>query len=116
MLGPRSQHHPGRYAALAHRLSGVLLAVFLPFHFLTLGLAIEGEARLDSFLAWSDQPLVKIAEWGLVTLLAVHLLAGLRVLALEFLPWRGPRKPWIAAGGALAAATGIAFIVSAFAA
>ena len=116
MLGPRSQRHAGRYAALAHRLSGVLLAVFLPFHFLALGLAIEGEARLDSFLAWSDQPLVKIAEWGLVTLLAVHLLAGLRVLALEFLPWRGPRKPWIAAGGALAAATGIAFIVSAFAA
>lgn len=115
MLTHRSQHHAGRYAAFAHRLSGVLLAVFLPFHFLALGLAIEGEARLDSFLSWSDQPLVKIAEWGLVTLLAIHLLAGLRVLTLEFLPWRGPRKSWIAAGGALAAATGIAFIVSAFA-
>ena len=115
MLTHRSQHHAGRYAAFAHRLSGLLLAIFLPFHFLTLGLAIEGEARLDTFLAWSDQPLVKIAEWGLVTLLAIHLLAGLRVLTLEFLPWRGPRKPWIAAGGALAAATGIAFIVSAFA-
>lgn len=115
MIGPRSQRHAGRYAAFAHRLSGVLLAVFLPFHFLTLGLAIEGEARLDGFLAWSDQPLVKIAEWGLVTLLAVHLLAGLRVLALEFLPWRGARKPWIAAGGAIATVTGIVFIVSAFA-
>lgn len=115
MLGPRSQHHKGRYAAFAHRLSGVLLAVFLPFHFLALGLAIEGEARLDSFLAWSDQPLVKIAEWGLVTLLSIHLLAGLRVLALEFLPWRDARKSWITAGGVIAAATGIAFIVSAFA-
>lgn len=115
MLGPRSQRHAGRYAARAHRISGVLLAVFLPFHFLALGLAIEGEAALDSFLAWSDQPLVKIAEWGLVTLLAVHLLAGLRVLALEFLPWRGARKSWIAAGGALAALAGLAFIVRAFA-
>ncbi len=115
MLTPRSQRHAGRYAAFAHRLSGVLLAVFLPFHFLALGLAIEGEGRLDGFLAWSDQPLVKIAEWGLVTLLAVHLLAGLRVLALEFLPWRGARKAWIAAGGTIAAAIGITFIVSAFA-
>jgi len=115
MLGPRSQHHKGRYAALAHRLSGVLLAVFLPFHFLTLGLAIEGAARLDGFLAWSDQPLVKIAEWGLVTLLSVHLLAGLRVLALEFLPWRSARKGWITAGGVIAAATGLAFLASALA-
>jgi fumarate reductase subunit D len=113
MLPANSQRHAGRYAAFAHRLSGVLLAVFLPFHFLALGLAIEGEARLDSFLAWSDQPLVKVAEWGLVTLLSVHLLAGLRVLTLEFLPWRGPRKAWIAVGAAVAALTGILFFVSA---
>jgi fumarate reductase subunit D len=113
MLGPASQHHAARYAAFAHRLSGLLLAVFLPFHFLALGLAIEGEANLDSFLTWSDQPLVKIAEWGLVTLLSVHLLAGLRVLTLEFLPWRGPRKAWIAVGAGLAAATGVIFLVSA---
>lgn len=113
MLPANSQRHAGRYAAFAHRLSGVLLAVFLPFHFLALGLAIEGEARLDSFLAWSDQPLVKIAEWGLVTLLSVHLLAGLRVLTLEFLPWRGPRKAWIAVGAIVAALTGILFFVSA---
>ncbi len=115
MLGPRSQHHAGRLAARAHRLSGVLLAVFLPFHFLALGLALEGAERLDGFLAWSDQPLVKIAEWGLVTLLSVHLLAGLRVLALEFLPWRDARKSWITAGGVIAAATGLVFLASALA-
>ena len=49
-------------AALVHRLSGLALAVFLPFHFLALGLAISGEARLESFLRWSDQPLVKLSE------------------------------------------------------
>jgi fumarate reductase subunit D len=113
MLPPRSQYHRGRYAAFAHRLSGVLLAVFLPFHFLALGLALEGADRLDGLLTWSDQPIVKIAEWGLVTLLAVHLLAGLRVLVLEFLPWRDSRKGWVTAGGVLAAATGLAFLASA---
>ena len=33
-----------------HRLSGLALAIFLPLHFLALGLAIDGEARLDGFL------------------------------------------------------------------
>ena len=41
--------------ALVHRLSGLALAIFLPLHFLT-RLAIDGEARLESFLRWSDQP------------------------------------------------------------
>ena len=37
-------------------------------------------------------PLVKFAEFGLVFLLAVHLFGGLRLLALEFLPWRDWQK------------------------
>ena len=49
-------------AALVHRLSGLALAIFLPFHFLALGLAISGEARLEGFLRWTDQPLVKVSE------------------------------------------------------
>ena len=39
---------------MVHRISGLALACFLPLHFLTLGLAIEGEARLDGFLRWMD--------------------------------------------------------------
>ena len=70
-------------AALVHRLSGLALAIFLPLHFLALGLAIEGEAKLEGFLRWTDQPLVKLAEGGLVFLLTIHLLGGLRVLVIE---------------------------------
>src|SRR5437764_15080967 len=79
-------------AALVHRLSGLALAIFLPLHFLTLGLAIEGEARLDSFLRWSSQPLVKFAEAALVLLLMVHMLSGVRVLVIENLDWREGQK------------------------
>lgn len=79
-------------AAMIHRVSGVLLACFLPLHFLALGLAIEGEARLDGFLKWTQQPLVKLAEFGLVFLLAVHLLGGLRILVIENMPWRDGQK------------------------
>ena len=49
-------------AALVHRLSGLTLAIFLPLHFLTLGLAIQGEARLENFLRWSDAPLPSAAK------------------------------------------------------
>jgi fumarate reductase subunit D len=79
-------------AALLHRLSGLALAMFLPLHFLALGLAIRGEAQLEGFLRWSDQPLVKLAESGLVFLLMVHMLGGLRLLVIENLAWRDGQK------------------------
>src|SRR5258708_3869427 len=79
-------------AALVHRLSGLALAFFLPLHFLTLGLAINGEAQLEGFLRWSDQPLVKLAESALVFLLIVHMLGGLRLLVIENLDWRDGQK------------------------
>ena len=42
-LARASRAHPGFVAALVHRLSGLALAVFLPLHFLALGLAFEAE-------------------------------------------------------------------------
>ncbi|MCH6588292.1 MAG: hypothetical protein IH805_08275, partial [Proteobacteria bacterium] len=62
-----ARRHPGYAAFLAHRVSGVLLAIFLPAHFLVLGLALEDAAALDGFLRWTEAPLVKLAEWGLTS-------------------------------------------------
>lgn len=107
--GP-NRRHAGFAAFVAHRISGLLLALFLPAHFLALGLALEGAASLDAFLAFAELPLVKAAEWALVMLLAVHLALGLRVLAVELLPWRGERKHWIGWGAGLAVVAGIAFL------
>ena len=78
------------WAFALHRVSGLALAVFLPLHFLVLGSALNGEAALDGVLAWTDSGFVKLAEMGLVFLLALHMLGGLRLLALEFLPWLAP--------------------------
>ena len=93
-------------AAMVHRLSGLALACFLPLHFLALGLAIDGAARIDSFLAWTANPIVKLAETALVFLLAVHMLGGLRVLVIENLPWHEGQKrlAWLAGGAAIAVA------------
>jgi fumarate reductase subunit D len=91
---------------MVHRISGIALAAFLPLHFWTLGNALEGS------LAWTEQPLVKLAEWLIVVALAAHLGGGLRVLALEFLAWREWQKTLAAAAAALALGVGLAFALA----
>jgi fumarate reductase subunit D len=97
-------------AALLHRLSGLALAVFLPLHFLTLGLAIDGEARLESFLRWSDAPAVKVSEAVLMFLLTVHALGGLRLLAVENLAWHDGQKRFAALAAAFAGVVAVVFL------
>jgi fumarate reductase subunit D len=104
--------HPGWWAFLVHRVSGLALALFLPAHFLALGTALEGAARLDRFLAWTHRPLVIAAEWGLIVLLAAHLAGGLRLLALEFLPWREWQKTLAAVAAGFALVAGLAFALA----
>jgi fumarate reductase subunit D len=99
---------------MVHRISGLALAIFLPLHFLVLGLAIHGGARLDNFLRWTDQPLVKFAEGGLVFLLTVHLLGGLRVLVIENLDWRDGQKQLATVAAAVSAIVGFIFLVRVF--
>jgi fumarate reductase subunit D len=96
------------WVAIVHRLSGIALAVFLPLHFWALSEAL----RLDDFLAWTEQPAVKLAEWAIVVALAAHLAGGLRVLALEFLPWHDWQKALAASAAALTVAVGLAFALA----
>ncbi|MSO92651.1 MAG: succinate dehydrogenase [Rhodospirillales bacterium] len=105
------RNHPTYWAFVLHRVSGLALALFLPVHFYVLAFAIEGEAALDGFLRWSAQPPVKIAEALLIVLLAAHLTGGLRVLAVEFLPWRDWQKTLVAAAGGLSVLVGLAFFL-----
>lgn len=111
----RARAHPAYWAFLMHRLSGLGLAAFLPLHFWALGQALHGAAALDGFLRFADQGLFKFAEWGLVVLLALHLMGGVRLLLIEFGSASGLRKNWIAGAAGFAAATGMAFALSLFA-
>jgi fumarate reductase subunit D len=116
MTAPRLNHRRNVLwvAALVHRLSGLALAIFLPLHFLALGLAIDGEARLEGFLRWSDQPLVKLAESGLVFLLVVHMLGGLRLLVIENLEWRDGQKQLATIAAGISALIAFAFLARVF--
>ena len=109
----RARSHASWLAFFLHRLSGVLLTVFLPLHFYTLGLALESEAALDSALKWYEAPVFKFGEWALVFLLVVHAVGGIRLLLIEFRPWRGLRPRLISAGIASAVVVSIVFSIAA---
>jgi len=102
------RQHPSYWTFIVHRVSGIALAAFLPLHFWTLGRALA----LDDFVAWTQHPLVKLGEWLIVVALAAHLGGGLRVLALEFLPWRDWQKSLAAVAAALTIAVGLAFALA----
>jgi fumarate reductase subunit D len=108
----RARNHPAYWAFIVHRFSGVLLALFLPLHFWALGQALQGAAALDGFLRWTEQPLVKFAETGLVLLLAAHMAGGLRLLALEFLEWREWQKTLLAVAAGVSLVAALAFLLN----
>ena len=90
--GITGRSHPLWIAYILHRISGIGLALFLPVHFWVLAMAVTNPAKLDGFLSMTDTTAVKVAEFGLVFLLAVHMFGGLRLMAMEWLPWSAPQK------------------------
>lgn len=106
-----ARSHPAYLAFVMHRISGVALTLFLPLHFFALSQALNGAAALDGFLAWADRPLLKVAEVGLVIGLSAHLGTGIRLLVLEFAPWRDWQKSLVAAAAALSLAYSLFFVL-----
>lgn len=108
----RARTHAAYWAFLVHRISGVLLALYLPAHFWVLGQALRGEAALDGVLRWTEQPLVKAGEVVLIALLAAHFTGGIRLLMLEFLAWRDWQKSLAAVGAGITLAVALAFLIN----
>lgn len=108
----RARNHASYWAFVVHRVSGLALALFLPVHFWALARALHGEASLDGFLRAVDRPLFKLAEWGLVLLLALHAAGGVRLLLIEFGNWSGLRKDLIAAAAGFGVIAGLAFALA----
>jgi fumarate reductase subunit D len=102
----------GFVAAILHRLSGIALSLFLPFHFYVLALTLEGADALDGFLALTQSPFAKASEALLVTALSLHMALGLRVLAIEFLSFRERSASALSACVGVALAFGLGFLLN----
>jgi len=108
----RARNHPAYWAFIVHRVSGLLLTFFLPLHFWALGQAFHGATGLDRFLEWTQNPLVKFAETGLVLLLSTHMAGGVRLLMMEFLDWREWQKTLLATAAGVSLVVMLAFLLN----
>jgi len=91
MIRPH-RSHPLWFAYALHRASGLGLALCLAVHFYVLSKAITQPEKVDAVFLFAENPLVKLVEFGLVFGLAVHIFGGLRLMAMEWLPWSDKQK------------------------
>jgi succinate dehydrogenase / fumarate reductase cytochrome b subunit len=75
---------------VAHRVSGMLIFLFLFAHVLDTALVRVSPDAYNSVMSTYKNPIVGLGEAGLVGAVIFHALNGLRVIAVDF--WsRGPR-------------------------
>ena len=73
----------GEAAQLLQRITGVLLLVYLLLHVLTIHKLSEGPAAFDQALATFRNPLFKLLEIGLLGVVILHALNGVRITLLD---------------------------------
>ena len=79
-VDPRGRH-PGTWAFILNRLSGLGLTLYLFLHLAVLSLLAEGPQAYDRFIALAKSPLMVAGELLVVLAGLYHGLNGLRVAA-----------------------------------
>jgi succinate dehydrogenase / fumarate reductase cytochrome b subunit len=99
---------PMGLVSILHRISGVILAIALPFLLWLLQHSLSGEQGYAESQAMLDLPLGRLAVLVLIASLAHHVFAGLRHLALD-LHWgldvaRSRQTAWLVMAATIATA------------
>jgi succinate dehydrogenase / fumarate reductase, cytochrome b subunit len=80
----------GMWSWVAHRISGVLIFLFLFAHVLDTALVRVSPEAYNDIMETYKNPIVGLGEAGLVAAVIFHSLNGLRIVAVDF--WsKGPR-------------------------
>lgn len=74
----------GMWSWVAHRVTGVLIFVFLLVHVLDTSLVRVSPEAYDVVIESYKNPIVGLGEAGLVGAVLFHALNGLRVMAVDF--------------------------------
>jgi len=75
---------PGAMASIAHRVTGVLLAIATPIGAYVFTRSVAGPEGFAEVARWGSAMPVRLALAVLVAALAYHLLAGVRHLLMDF--------------------------------
>jgi succinate dehydrogenase / fumarate reductase cytochrome b subunit len=76
----------GQWAFIAHRVSGLLVFMFLLLHIVDVSLANIDAELYDEVHALYGNVLLRVFECGLLFALLYHSLNGLRVVVIDFFP------------------------------
>jgi len=112
----RVAYPPGAIASIVHRITGVLLAIAVPFAVYAFTRSIAGPDGFAEVAAWREALAVRLALAALVAAFAYHLLAGVRHLLLDAgvaaSLRAGRRGAWLVlAAGAAALAAAVAVLL-----
>jgi succinate dehydrogenase / fumarate reductase cytochrome b subunit len=91
LFGRNSEFWPtnmktGMWAWIGHRLTGIILVVYIFMHlsFITTASLGDGEKSFDSLMAITSQPLFVAMDFLLVFVVIYHAMNGLRVILFDF--------------------------------
>ena len=74
----------GTFSWILHRVTGVLLVLYLFPHFWSIATSRRGSEGFTESMQSFTSPFWKFMEMGLILVVAVHLLNGLRITIVDF--------------------------------
>jgi len=88
----------GSWSWLLHRITGVILVIYLFMHFFALSSSTAGANKFNTWISTLQSPLLHVLEIGLAAVVAFHLLNGLRITVADFFFLTKPHKTifWVA--------------------
>lgn len=69
----------GGWAFILNRIAGLALVLYLSMHLVVLGRLTQGEQAWHDFLAFTENPLIKIGEFLVIAAGIFHGLNGIRI-------------------------------------
>lgn len=75
---------PMAIASILHRISGLILFLFLPVILYTLKLSLQSTSSFDELDVLLTHPTIKLCLWLFSSALVYHALAGIRHIILDF--------------------------------
>ena len=74
------------YVWAIHRITGLLLLIFIILHLCTLSSILKGEVAYDRILSFMESPIVKIGEIMILWVVFFHSLNGFRLILFNLFP------------------------------
>jgi succinate dehydrogenase / fumarate reductase cytochrome b subunit len=85
-FGPLYRGREGQWSWIFHRITGVVIILFLFAHVLDTALVGWGPNAYNRVVNVYKNPIVGVMELGLVAAVLFHALNGLRIMAIDFRP------------------------------